>query len=204
MPFDCNQFEPLSKELKKELWDHQEQLGFHLQEYLGDRNLDIGCGTGMASVYHASKFQVSPFLCDVADLRCYEAASLPFGLLRGNSIAHPNNAFDSSYLQYVLHHIPTDRERKRLLSEALRVANRAIVIEEIVKRGIDVEEARARDQVENARIHSGVIMPIYSYYDKRSFSESIRSVGADLKFSVRIEIEGQEDWPFETWLFVAE
>src|SRR5436305_14581344 len=88
-----------------EFESHQELLLRHTAAHLGLRNLDVGCGSGVASVIHTSRLGLSPTLSDVIDIRHPSARALTFQLINAGVLPFEAQAFDSSYLQYVLHHV---------------------------------------------------------------------------------------------------
>src|SRR3954453_12921013 len=96
---------PAEDLLFAELERHQELLLPHTAAHLGLRNLDVGCGSGVASVIHTSRLGLSPTLSDVIDIRHPSAGALPFQLINAGVLPFEAQAFDSSYLQYVLHHV---------------------------------------------------------------------------------------------------
>src|SRR5436190_13121317 len=60
---------------------HQELLLPHTAAHLGLRNIDVGCGSGVASVIHTARLGLSPTLSDVIDIRHPLARALPFRLI---------------------------------------------------------------------------------------------------------------------------
>ena len=117
-----------------------------MSHQLGKSNLDIGCGTGLTSVIHQEKLGISPTLCDVVDIRHALAQSLPFFLIPDGTLPFEDRSFESSYVQYVLHHLQTSAAITQLLEEALRVSNRLIIVEEIKGDRTDVLRARQFDK----------------------------------------------------------
>src|SRR3954464_7660642 len=113
---------PAEDLLFAELERHQELLLPHTAAHLGLRNLDVGCGSGVASVIHTARLGLSPTLSDVIDIRHPLARALPFRLINAGVLPFEAQDFDSSYLQYVLHHLPGAAEIAALLNECVRVS----------------------------------------------------------------------------------
>src|SRR5436190_9170784 len=67
---------PAEDLLFAELERHQELLLPHTAAHLGLGNLDVGCGSGVASVIHTSRLGLSPTLSDVIDIRHPSARAL--------------------------------------------------------------------------------------------------------------------------------
>ena len=137
----------------QEFYKHQELLLPYTSRYLGQTNLDIGCGTGLTSVIHQNKLGISSTICDVVEIRHAFAKSLPFFLIPEDTLPFEDKSFDSGYIQYVLHHLQTSTAITRLLAEALRVSQRLIIVEEIKGDRTDVVRARQFDKDVNERIH---------------------------------------------------
>lgn len=96
----------------------------------GDSVLDVGCGTGLLSVYLRDMYGVAPKGIDVRDLR---TTDLPFTEFDGTSIPFPDNSFDHVILSEVLHH---SQDPVRLTAECERVARRRILVFEDMPEGL--------------------------------------------------------------------
>jgi ubiquinone/menaquinone biosynthesis C-methylase UbiE len=194
-------YSPVDQNLE-EFSKHQELLLPYTSTWIGRTNLDIGCGTGLTSVIHQQKLGISPTICDVIDIRHALARPLPFQLIRDEALPLKDNSFESSYIQYVLHHLPTSSQMARLLAEALRVSNRVIIVEEIRGNKTDTARAQLFDEQVNKRIHSDVNMPVYGYCTSEGIEELAAELNASVVFHRRIS-DGQEINGFlETHMFV--
>ncbi|WP_418016235.1 class I SAM-dependent methyltransferase [Mycobacterium sp. 23] len=96
----------------------------------GDSVLDVGCGTGLLSVYLRDRYGVAPHGIDVTDSR---KADIPFTEFDGTSIPFPDNSFDHVILSEVLHH---SQDPVRLTAECERVARRRILVFEDMPEGL--------------------------------------------------------------------
>ena len=186
----------------QEFYKHQELLLPYMSHQLGKSNLDIGCGTGLTSVIHQEKLGISPTLCDVVDIRHALAQSLPFFLIPDGTLPFDDNSFDSSYIQYILHHLQTSAAITKLLEEALRVSNRLIIVEEIKGDRTDVVRARQFDKDVNERIHPDVSMPVYGYWTERGVIGFAIQIDAKLLFHRRISAGEADNGFLETHIFV--
>ena len=186
----------------EEFYKHQEVLLPYTSPYLGHTNLDIGCGTGLTSIIHQQKIGISPTICDVVDFRHVLAQSLPFYLIHDEKLPFDDKSFESSYIQYVLHHLQSLSQIVRLLAEALRVSQRVLIVEEIKGERTDVVRARQFDQEVNDKIHPGNTMPVYGYWTARGIVGFAVQLDGRLLFHRRIS-EGEEGNGFlETHIFV--
>jgi ubiquinone/menaquinone biosynthesis C-methylase UbiE len=186
-----------------EFEEHQEELFPFTRAYFGDKNLDVGCGNGVASFIQKQKLGIHPTLVDVVDIRNPVTRELPFFLIRNNKLPFPDQSFDSAYMQYVLHHIPTE-DAAPLLKEVFRVAKRLILVEEVTCDKTDIEKATAFDEEVNSRIHVGAHMPVYHYYSPEEIEELCKSFSKAQKAHELI-YEGAVDHGYlETHLFVIE
>ena len=193
-----------SKQNIDEFHKHQEILLPHTRKYIGRTNLDIGCGNGLTSIIHQRELGISPTLCDIADIRDETARSLPFYLLNKGTIPINSGSFESSYLQYVLHHLPSPTQVGDLLAEAARVSDRVIIVEEIRGSKTDVARAKIFDQEVNDKIHQGVSMPVYNYYSATEVLEFFKELGSKVVFHHVISEGSEENGFLETRVFVTE
>ena len=90
-----------------------------------ERIIDIGSGSGMIAKVISERIPVDFILVDVID---WNITDFPLVLFDGEHIPFPGNAFDVALLIDVLHH---SEKEKQLLKEALRVAKKVIIVEEV-------------------------------------------------------------------------
>jgi ubiquinone/menaquinone biosynthesis C-methylase UbiE len=102
-----------------------------------------------------------------------------------------SNSFDSSYVQYVLHHLQTSSQMVKLLAEALRISTRVVLIEEIKGSKTDVVRAELFDKKVNDKIHPNVDMPVYGYCTSKGIESLAAELNAELLFHRRIS-DGEE------------
>lgn len=182
---------------------HQETLLPFTSQFLGQKNLEIGCGNGITSLIHKEILGIEPTLCDIVDIRNDQARSLPFSLITGNALPFADHEFDSAYIQYVLHHIPTE-DVSSTLREAFRVAKRLVIVEEVVGEKTDIAVAEQFDLDVNKKIYARADMPVHHYYTP----EELRALFAELGHTVVSHQKISEGMPengfLETHLFVAE
>jgi len=184
--------------------EHQRELFPFTRKYIGPANLDLGCGNGLTSYIHQRELGVAPTLGDVADIRHKLARGFPFFVMKGGKLPFADNAFDSSYLQYVLHHLTTEQAVGELLAEAARVARRVVIVEEIAGARTDVARAKKFDQEVNDQIHPGTLMPVYKYYTKGEIERLFEKLSRKLVFHAVVSIGTPENGFLETQVFVAE
>lgn len=91
------------------------------------RIIDIGAGNGHLAREMMEQFDARVTLVDVAH---YNRTNLPLIICDSRALGFADNSFDYAILSFVLHHSPNP---KAILSEALRVARQAIVIENDVR-----------------------------------------------------------------------
>ena len=108
-------------------------VSLEVADFDGRRVIDVGCGDGTYSVLiaeeggAASVEGIDPAEEAVATARERPApAGVSFSVASAYEIPHPERSFDVAYLRGVLHHMD---EPERALREALRVADRIVVIE---------------------------------------------------------------------------
>ena len=186
----------------EEFSKHQELLLPYTSTWIGLTNLDIGCGTGLTSVIHQQKLGILPTICDIIDMRHVSARSLPFHLIADEKLPFEDKSFNSSYIQYVLHHLKTSSQMVQLLSEALRVSTRVVLIEEVKGSKTDVVRAELFDKEANDKIHPNVDMPVYGYCTSTGIESLAVDLSGELLFHRRIS-DGHEGNGFlETHVFV--
>jgi ubiquinone/menaquinone biosynthesis C-methylase UbiE len=103
--------------------------------------IDIGAGKGHLAREMAERFDARVTMVDVAR---YNQTDLPLTVCDSRALAFADNSFDYAILSFVLHHCI---EPEAILSEALRVARRAIVIENDVRGKIRGALTRAIDSL---------------------------------------------------------
>jgi ubiquinone/menaquinone biosynthesis C-methylase UbiE len=184
-----------------EFESHQELLLPHTAVHLGLRNLDVGCGSGVASVIHTARLGLSPTLSDVIDIRHPLARALPFRLINAGVLPFEAQDFDSSYLQYVLHHLPGAAAIAALLNESVRVSARLVIVEEGPK--TNIARARAFDSDMNGHLHPGVPMPVFGYLSADAVKAQLSAAGAPpVAHRVVSMGSGDNGW-LETHVFVG-
>jgi SAM-dependent methyltransferase len=182
---------------------HQDLLLPHTARHIGRTNLDVGCGSGMASVIHAERLGSRPSLCDVIDIRHPRARALPFRLIAGPALPFAADAFDSSYLQYVLHHLPQPGDVAALIAECARVARAVVIVEEVRGPRTDVARAREFDHAMNAQLHPGVAMPVHAYATAEEIAAHLAAAGAPLACHVVVSEGTAENGFLETHVFAG-
>jgi ubiquinone/menaquinone biosynthesis C-methylase UbiE len=186
-----------------EFESHQELLLPHTAVHLGLRNLDVGCGSGVASVIHTARLGLSPTLSDVIDIRHPLARALPFRLINAGVLPFEAQDFDSSYLQYVLHHLPGAAAIAALLNESVRVSARLVIVEEVTGPKTNIARARAFDSDMNGHLHPGVPMPVFGYLSADAVKAQLSAAGAPpVAHRVVSMGSGDNGW-LETHVFVG-
>ena len=108
------------------LWDGKSKIN-RTQNYLNkdDKILDIGCGPASVSLLLTQKgYDVTPL--DIKDLSFTD--SIKPVVYDGNHIPFEDKEFDVSLLLTVLHHV---HDPIKLISEAVRVSKKIILIEDV-------------------------------------------------------------------------
>ena len=186
-----------------ELERHQDLLLPHTAAHLSESNLDVGCGSGVASLVHAARLGLSPTLCDVVDIRHAQARALPFRLIDGRTLPFHEQSFGSSYLQYVLHHLPGVDAIVCLLTECARVSATVVIVEEVTGPKTDISRARAFDRETNAYLHPGVLMPVFRYFSPAGVNAQLSAAGASLVGHAVVSVGSRENGWLETHVFVG-
>jgi len=115
----------------------------------------------------------------------------------------PGRPFDSSYLQYVLHHLPGADAIAALLSECARVSATVVIVEEVRGPKTDIARARAFDRDTNAHLHPGVPMPVFGYLSADSVKAQLSAAGAPPVTQSVVSIGSDENGWLETHVFVG-
>jgi ubiquinone/menaquinone biosynthesis C-methylase UbiE len=189
--------------LLAEFESHQYLLLPHTARHLGARNLDVGCGSGAASLVHAAQLGISPTLCDVVDIRHSQARALPFRLMTAGVLPFAPRMFDSTYLQYVLHHVPGRQAIGALLNECVRVSLVVVIVEEVLGPNTDIERALAFDREVNDRLHPGTPMPVFGYLSAPEVKAQLSAATALPAAHTVVSIGSQENGWLETHVFVG-
>lgn len=93
-----------------------------------DRVLDIGCGDGLVTYKLSQKFNLQITGCDIEN---YLVRKINFVLMKSeDKLPFPDKSFDTVLFNDVLHHT-SKTNQKSLLSEALRVARKSVLIFEL-------------------------------------------------------------------------
>lgn len=181
---------------------HQEAILPITSKYIGRRNLDIGCGNGLTSIILKEKLNIEPTLCDIVDIRDKLASELPFYKIENGKLPFADKSFDSSYLQYVLHHIEGIEKIKQLLKEAARVAHTVILVEEIASFKTNIVIARSFDEKVNKLIHPNIEMKIYRYYSMVEIMIIIKELNLNIAAHEVISSGTEENGFLETHVCV--
>ena len=155
------------------------------------RVLDVGCGDGLlSSLVMAQRKDVE---ISGIDVLVREGTKIPVTGFDGMRIPFPDKSFDAVMFVDVLHH--TD-DPMILLSEAKRVASKAIVIKDHRRNGVLAGPTlRFMDWVSNAP--HGVVLP-YNYWPH----EKWRQAFAAMKLDVAVWKEDLQLYPKTVdWLF---
>ena len=98
----------------------------HADSLRGCSWLDVGAGTGVASLYLSEILGSTNFeLCDVS---VAVRSSFPVKQIDGTHLDHESNSFDLVFFSYVLHH--AGDKTIQLLRDAHRIARRYVVVTE--------------------------------------------------------------------------
>jgi ubiquinone/menaquinone biosynthesis C-methylase UbiE len=92
-----------------------------------DRVLDVGCGDGILSEILQKSLDIKLTGCDIEN---YFKTKIPFRIVKEESVLpFPKNSFDIVMFNDSLHHINMINQKK-LLQEALRIANKILIFED--------------------------------------------------------------------------
>ncbi len=149
----------------------------YIKKYLKNKSiLDIGSGCGLSALFLSEKIPCKFELTDIQDLRYLKTKKFPFKLASKNKLPYENDSFDVLLIQMVLHHL--DTSPIKLLKEAYRVTkDYAILIEEILTKGINVEDAIEMDKKANERLHPGLSSPVQKFFSNKELKEFIKKAG---------------------------
>lgn len=136
----------------------------------GSHMLDVGTGDGQIAKLIAE--QQENVTVEGIDVMLRPETHIPVTLFDGNTIPMEDNHVDVVSFVDVLHHT---NDPKRLISEAARVARKAVVIKDhLSENQLDHATLRAMDWVGNAP--HGVVLP-YNYASRASWNEWISNAG---------------------------
>lgn len=187
---------------EKIIYELQDVLIPHTRKYLQNKKiLDIGCGTGLVAVYLQKKLNAKFHLLDVEDLRDNKAKKLPFILGSADNLPYKAAEFDVAYIQFLLHHLPKQISILKVVSEALRVADKAVVIEE-VKTGKTIKKnALAFDKKINDILHPGSKYHCNKYYSASQIKSLMASIHLNVD-AVRVKRGNKENGYVDTYVFI--
>jgi SAM-dependent methyltransferase len=170
----------------RKLCDHLGRLTPH-----GSSVLDVGCGDG--SIARLLMERRRDLRIKGIDVLIRRDAQIPVDSFNGKAIPFEDASFDVVMFVDVLHHTG---EPMMLLSEAARVARRAIVIKDHLADGmLAVPTLRFMDRVGNAR--HGVALP-YNYWSHKRWLDAFKRLGLSVgDWASQLEIY---PWPLD-WLF---
>ena len=117
--------------------------------------LDLGCGSGLVGKIFQDYFQADVRGVDVKDWR---VSSIPFHKIDGLHLPFPEKSFDTTLINYVLHH---SADPVGLLREAKRVTKGNIVIYEDLSEGFISKWW--------CKMHSGLTVGLLKHKNKPSF-----------------------------------
>lgn len=148
--------------------------------------LDVGCGDGLITRLIA---EARPDLRLIGiDVLLRERTHVPIDSYDGSTIPYKSGSFDGVMFVDVLHHTP---DPIALIREAMRVANKTIVIKDHTLEGLFADKTlRYMDRIGNSR--HGVTLP-YNYWSKRRWLEAFEVLG--LRIDRWIGELGIYPWP---------
>ena len=149
----------------------------HLSQLIpsNGRVLDVGCGDGLLASLILERRRDTEI--SGIDVLVREKTKIPVTGFNGSTIPFPDKSFDVVMFVDVLHH--TD-DPKLLLSEAKRVAAKAILIKDHRLNGFLARPTlRIMDWVSNAP--HGVVLP-YNYWSHQRWQEAFSSLNLSVGF----------------------
>ncbi|MBA2439506.1 MAG: class I SAM-dependent methyltransferase [Thermoleophilaceae bacterium] len=157
----------------------------------GSAVLDVGCGDGLLA--HLIAERRSDLRLTGIDVLVRPGTHIPVEPFDGRNIPVSDAGVDVVMFIDVLHHTQDPRS---LLSEAARVARRAVIIKDHCRDSVLAEATlRFMDWVGNA--HHGVELP-YNYWSSREWTDAFEDLG--LRLECWRQKLGLYAWP-ATWLF---
>jgi SAM-dependent methyltransferase len=163
-------------------------LAHHLAELIphGARLVDVGCGDGrIDALIHEQRPDIE---VSGIDIGVREETLIPVQEFDGRSIPLGDRSVDVVMLVDVLHHA---EDPHRLLAEAVRVADRAVVLKDVTNLGPGSDATlRFMDWVGNAR--HGVPLP-YAFWSQEEWRDAFGRLDVDVE-EVRRRL-GLYPWP---------
>lgn len=142
--------------------------------------IDIGSGPGHLAQAMTSHLDARVTMVDVAR---YNQTDLPLTVCDSRALAFADNSFDYAVLSFVLHHC---KEPEKILREALRVACRAIVIENDVRGRLRSVITRLVDSTQSPWYGSP---PCYFTKTRDEWLEFFRGFGVETKMLKEFPLE---------------
>ena len=149
----------------------------HLSQLIpsNGRVLDVGCGDGLLASLILERRRDAEI--SGIDVLVREKTKIPVTDFNGSTIPFPDKSFDVVMFVDVLHHTA---DPKLLLSEAKRVAAKAILIKDHRLNGFLARPTlRMMDWVSNAP--HGVVLP-YNYWSHQRWQEAFASLNLSVGF----------------------
>jgi len=149
----------------------------HLSQLIpsNGRVLDVGCGDGLLASLILERRRDAEI--SGIDVLVREKTKIPVKGFNGSTIPFPDKSFDVVMFVDVLHHTA---DPKLLLSEAKRVAAKAILIKDHRLNGFLARPTlRMMDWVSNAP--HGVVLP-YNYWSHQRWQEAFASLNLSVGF----------------------
>jgi len=164
--------------LPKHSAEQRQLLLPHTAAYLGPRNLDVGCGSAVASVIHAAQLGLSPTLSDVIDIRHAQARALPFRLINAGALSFPGQALRLE-LPAICAAPSARRGRDRCPAQRMRAG----IGDGGHRRGGEGAQDRHRARTRLRSGHerppaSGRPMPVFGYLSADSVKAQLSAAGA--------------------------
>jgi ubiquinone/menaquinone biosynthesis C-methylase UbiE len=149
------------------------------------RILDLGAGEGYVGAVLQQAGYGRVLLADVVDMN---RTALPHKTVDGRTLPFEEDVFDVTVLCFVLHHA---RDPERVLTEALRVSKRGVIVMESTVSGpLQHRVLRTLDQLANRVRSQGEMNQQEDYLHLRSpeeWVEKVDSVGGTILKDTRID-----------------
>lgn len=177
-----------------------------VKKYLKNKKvLDVGCGNGMVAQTLFEEFNCDISLLDVVDLRRKGINNFPFVIASADKLPYKDNFFEVVFMQFVLYHIDSKIDIKRVLQEAARVSSKRIIIyEEVAGEKTDHKKAKEYDEFVNIEIHDGYEMKNYKYYYPDELEKIFKEVGLKIKIYKLIELGREKAGFIEKHLWILD
>ena len=187
---------------EKITYELQDTLVPYTRKYLNNKRiLDVGCGTGLAAVYLQKKLNAKFHLLDIEDLRDKKAKNLPFVLGSADKLPFKAGEFEVAYIQFLLHHLPKKIHILKVISEALRVADKSVIVEEVKTARTIKKTAMAFDKKINNILHPGSKYHFNKYYSASQIK--LLMTRAHLKVdATRVMRGNKENGYLDTYVFI--